>query len=211
MAEIKQIHLVVAYFNDEDAAKEALETLKEAHKHEGIPMDGAAVVHKDEEGKMHLKEVGDTHAKKGAGVGALIGGAVGALFGPLGVIGGGAIGAYYGGIVAATVDEGIPNEALEEIAAMLPEGGSALVVLTTEEDAKQVEEKLAELGGQVATNGGQKAQVVIPDDVELDEEENASEKETDAEAAGDQTDAAPEQEADQGDVSQSETDDETDA
>ena len=170
MSEVQQVHLVVAYFDDEDAAKEALEALKEAHKEDDLPIDGAAVVRRDDEGKVHLKEVGDTHAKKGAGVGALIGGAVGVLFGPLGVIGGGAIGAYYGSIVAATVDEGIPNEALEEIATLLPVGGSALVALTTEADAKTVEEKLAALGGQVVTDGGQQAQVVIPDDVEPPEE-----------------------------------------
>jgi uncharacterized membrane protein len=178
MSEIQHIHLVVAYFDDEDAAKEALKALTEAHKEEGLPMDGAAIVHREEEDKLHLKEVGDTHAKKGAGVGALIGGALGALFGPLGIIGGGAIGAYYGSIVAATVDEGIPNEALEEIGAMLPLGGTALVVLTSESDAGTIEEKLASLGGQVVTNGGEKAQIVVPDDI-------AAVEESEEDAAGD--------------------------
>ena len=166
MSEIQHIHLVVAYFDDEDAAKQALKALEEAHKKEELPMDGAAVVHRNEEDKIDLKEVGDTHAARGAGVGALIGGALGALFGPLGVIGGGAIGAYYGSIAAATVDSGIPNEALEEIGAMLPVGGSALVVLTSEESARVIEEEVRKLGGQVVTNGGQQAKVVVPDDIE---------------------------------------------
>ncbi len=166
MSEIHHIHLVVAYFDEEDAAREALSELVEAHKKEDLPLDGAAVVHREAEDKLELKEVGDTHATRGAGVGALIGGALGALFGPLGVIGGGAIGAYYGSIIAATVDEGIPNEALEEIGAMLPVGGTALVVLTSEEDAGLVEERLASLGGRVVTNGGETAQVVAPDDLE---------------------------------------------
>jgi len=183
MSEIQHIHLVVAYFEDEDAAREALAALKEAHKKDDLPLDGAAVVHREAEDKLDLKEVGDTHAKRGAGVGALIGGALGALFGPLGVIGGGAIGAYYGSIVAATVDEGIPNEALAEIGAMLPVDGSALVALTTESDAHIIEEELASLGGQVVTNGGEKAQVVIPDDVE------SPEALEDEDAAGDEGDA----------------------
>ena len=189
MAEtLHQIHLAVAYFEDEDAAKEALEALKEAHKHEDLPLDGAAVVTVDEEGNMHLKEVGDTHAKKGAGVGALIGGALGALFGPLGIIGGGAIGAYYGGIVAATIDEGIPEKALEEIAAMLPKGGSALAALTTEADAKLVEAKMAELGGTVVTNGGAKAQVTIDEEAEVvDEEDTDAPAEEDDEQAEEDT------------------------
>jgi uncharacterized membrane protein len=192
MAETHQIHLAVAYFEDEDAAKEALKALKEAHKEEDLPLDGAAVISLDEEGKMHLKEVGDTRAKKGAGVGALIGGAVGALFGPLGIIGGGAIGAYYGGIVAATVDEGIPEEVLEEIATMLPKGGSALAALTTEEDAKVVEAKMAELGGKVITNGGAKAQVTLADEEEAAEAAEDTEDAAPAEAPADETEASSE-------------------
>lgn len=203
MSEIQHVHLVVAYFDDEDAAKEALEALKEAHKEDDLSIDGAAVVRRDEEGKVHLKEVGDTHAKKGAGVGALIGGAVGVLFGPLGVIGGGAIGAYYGSIVAATVDEGIPNEALEEIATMLPVGGSALVALTSEEDAKIVEEKLASLGGRVVTDGGQHAQVVVPDDIEPPEELKEEDAVGDEADAGETEEAAEEEES-----SETETEDE---
>ncbi len=170
MSEIQNVHLVVAYFDDVDAAKKALDELKKAHKEEALPLDGAAIVHRKEDDKLDLKELGDMHATRGAGVGALIGGALGALFGPLGVIGGGAIGAYYGGIVAATVDEGIPNQALEEIGALLPVGDTALVVLISEERAKEVESELAALGGQVVTNGGQQAQIVIPDGVDLAED-----------------------------------------
>jgi len=182
MSEIKNIHLVVAYFEDEDAAKDGLRELKKAHKKDELPMDGAAVVHRDGEGKIHLKEVGDTQAKEGAGVGALIGGALGALFGPLGLIGGGAIGAYYGSIVAATIDEGIPNAALEEIGEMMPRDASALVVLTSEEKAKDVEAELEKLGGQVVTEGGETAQFVVPDEVVQQEAQ------ADKEAAGDESD-----------------------
>ncbi len=169
MPEVHPIHMVVAYFEDEEAAKEALNALQDAHKKEAFPLDGAALVYRDEEGKAHLKEVGDVHAREGAIAGALIGGALGLLFGPLGVIGGGAIGAYYGSIAAETMDGGVPDEALAEIAAMLPANSSAVVALTSEERANDVEALLSSQGGQVVTNGGQAAHVVLPG-----EEENES-------------------------------------
>ena len=167
MPEVYPIHMVVAYFKNDEAARNALKALNAAHKKEELPLDGAALVYRDNEGNAHLKEIGDAHAREGAIKGALIGGALGLLFGPLGVIGGGAIGAYYGSIAAETVEGGVPDEALIEIASLLPNDSSAVVALTTEERAKEVEALLASLGGEVVTDGGQAAQVVVP---EADEE-----------------------------------------
>ncbi len=162
MPEIQHIHLVVAYFQDEATARKALNALKEKHKSASLPLDGAALIYRDVEGEVHLKEVGDLHATEGAVKGALIGGALGLLFGPLGAIGGSAIGAYYGSLVAGSVDEGVPDPALQEIASLLPKDASAVVALTTEASAPDVEALLASLGGEVVTNGGQAAQIVLP-------------------------------------------------
>lgn len=162
MTEIKKIHLVAAYFDDESAAKEALKRLENVEKEQGIPFDGIAVVRRDTDGKIHLRELGDTHGAQGAEIGALIGGALGLLFGPLGVIGGGAIGAYYGGIIASALDGGIPNNALKAIGAMIPTGSAALVALTSQSKATEVEELLAEIGGRVVTTGGENAEVAVP-------------------------------------------------
>lgn len=162
MTEIKKIHLVAAYFDEELAAKEALKKLENVEKKQTIPFDGIAVVRRDADGKIHLREIGDTHGAQGAEIGALIGGALGLLFGPLGVIGGGAIGAYYGGIIASALDEGIPNKALKEIGAMIPTGSSALVALTSQSKAAEVEKLLDEFGGRVVTTGGEDAEVVVP-------------------------------------------------
>ena len=162
MPDVQHIHLVVAYFKDEDTARKALSVLNEKHKSESLPLDGAALIYRDEEGEVHLKEVGDRHPAEGVVKGALIGGALGLLFGPLGAIGGSAIGAYYGGLVASSVDEGVPDPALQEIANLLPTDSSAVVVLTTEARASDVEALLASLGGEVVTDGGQAAKIVLP-------------------------------------------------
>ncbi|HHB90658.1 MAG TPA: DUF1269 domain-containing protein [Anaerolineae bacterium] len=175
MPQTHRIHLVVAYFEDEDRARNALETLKDANKQEDLPLDGAALVYRDEEGKVHLRELGDAHAKEGALKGALIGGALGLLFGPLGVIGGGAIGAFYGSIAAEAVDGGVPDEALVQIASLLPNNASAVVALTTEEAARDVEALLASNGGQVVTDGGHPANVVV----DVSEEDTTEEADAD--------------------------------
>ncbi|HEY80636.1 MAG TPA: DUF1269 domain-containing protein [Caldilineae bacterium] len=164
MPEVYPIHMVVAHFEDDEAAQKALKALNAAHKKEDLPLDGAALIYRDSEGKVHLKEIGDAHAREGAMAGALIGGALGLLFGPLGLIGGGAIGAYYGSIAAETVEGGVPDAALVEIASLLPNDSSAVVALTTDEAAREVEALLRSLDGQVITDGGQAAQVVVPED-----------------------------------------------
>ncbi len=159
MTEPLSIHMVLAHFAQEEAAQNALKALARAHKKEGLPLDGAALVYRDEKGHVHLKEIDDAHAREGAVKGALIGGALGLLFGPLGVLGGGAIGAYYGGIAAEVINGGVPDAALHEIAALLPNEVYAVVALTTEERAADVEALLASLGGEVITEGGQAAQL----------------------------------------------------
>ena len=93
-------------FADEDAASKALEQLKELKKTRIIGIIDAAVIRRDDDGKLHIKETADMTAKKGAGIGALIGGVVGLLAGPVGlVVGGGAL----VGWLAARRDKGFKD------------------------------------------------------------------------------------------------------
>lgn len=122
------VEVIVAAFQDEDGAKAALNELKQA-KHEGlIKIDDAAVIRKDEKGKLHIKETADMSSGKGAGIGAVIGGVIGLLGGPLGVAVGAGAGAAIGGI-AAHGDAGIKDEQLETIGAGLEPGTSAIVAI----------------------------------------------------------------------------------
>lgn len=122
------VEVIVAAFQDEDGAKAALNELKQA-KHEGlIKIDDAAVIRKDEKGKLHIKETADMSSGKGAGIGAVIGGVIGLLGGPLGVAVGAGAGAAIGG-VAAHGDAGIKDEQLETIGAGLEPGTSAIVAI----------------------------------------------------------------------------------
>ena len=68
------IQLIVAAYQDEKAADEALDELKAAKWAGLIGIKDAAVIRKDQKGKLHIKETGDM----GGGKGAVIGGVVGA-------------------------------------------------------------------------------------------------------------------------------------
>ena len=53
------VQLIVAAFNDEKTANAALKDLKAAQREKVIRIEDAAVLRKDEKGKLHIKETGD--------------------------------------------------------------------------------------------------------------------------------------------------------
>lgn len=145
------LQIIVAAFQEEDAADGALKALKEAKKEKLISIDNAAVIRKDEEGKLHIKETADMGGGKGAGIGALVGGAIGLLAGPLGVASGGALGAAVGGITAKLYDGGFKDERLEQIGGSLEPGTSAIVAVIEHRWVADLERELAEEGANVMT------------------------------------------------------------
>jgi uncharacterized membrane protein len=146
------LQIIVAAFQEEDAADDALKALKEAKKEKLISIDNAAVIRKDEGGKLHIKETADMGGGKGAGVGALVGGAIGLLAGPLGVAAGSALGATVGGITAKLYDGGFKDERLEEIGGSLEPGTSAIIAVIEHRWVADLERELAEEGANVMTS-----------------------------------------------------------
>jgi len=145
------LQIIVAAFQEEDAADEALKTLKEAKKEKLISIDNAAVIRKDDDGKLHIKETSDMGGGKGAGVGVLVGGAIGLIGGPLGVAVGGALGAAVGGITAKLYDGGFKDDRLREIGISLTPGTSAIVAVIEHRWVADLERELAEEGADVMT------------------------------------------------------------
>ena len=76
------VEVVLAAFNDEDGAEKALGQLKQAKKDRLIGIRNAAVLWKDDKGKLHFKETADMRGGKGAVIGGVIGGVVGLVFPP---------------------------------------------------------------------------------------------------------------------------------
>jgi len=126
------VQLIVAAFQNEGDAKEALKALKQAKKEGLIKIDSAAILRKDEKGKIHIKETHDMGGGKGAALGGVGGAAVGliagaALAAPL------AVGALIGGLVAKLRDSGFSDERLETLGESLQPGTSAIIAVVEHE------------------------------------------------------------------------------
>jgi uncharacterized membrane protein len=145
------MQIIVAAFQDENEADQALKTLKEAKKEKLISIDNAAVIRKDEEGKLHIKETADMGGGKGAGIGTLVGGAIGLIGGPVGVVAGGALGAVVGGLTAKLYDGGFEDDRLRQIGTSLQPGTSAIVAVIEHRWVAELERELAEEGADVTT------------------------------------------------------------
>ena len=144
------VQLIVAAFQEEKAAKEALKALKEASKAGLVKIENAAVLRKDEKGKLHVKETHDMGGGKGAALGGVGGAAVGliagaALAGPV------VFGALVGGLVAKLRDSGFSDNRLESLGESLQPGSSAIVAVVEHTWVAKVEEALAEAEADVMT------------------------------------------------------------
>jgi uncharacterized membrane protein len=144
------VQLVVAAFTDESSAKAALKELKQAQKAKVIKIENAAVLRKDEKGKLHIKETHDMGGGKGAVFGGVGGAAIGLIGGPALLVPT-AVGALVGGLAAKLRDSGFANKRLETLGAGLQPGTSAIVAVVEHTWVSKVEEALAEAAADVMT------------------------------------------------------------
>jgi len=144
------VQLIVAAFKEEKAAKEALKALKEAKKAGLIKIENAAVLRKDEKGKLYIKETEDMGGGKGAAVGGVAGAVIGLIAGPALVVPA-AVGALVGGLTAKLRDTGFSNQRLETLGEGLEPGSSAIVAVVEHTWVDKVEEALAEAEADVMT------------------------------------------------------------
>jgi uncharacterized membrane protein len=144
------VEVIVATFTRENGAKEALDQLTEVKKDGLIDIQNAAVLRKDEEGKVHIKETADMSGRRGAGVGGVIGGVVGLIF-PPSILATAAVGAAVGGLSAKLRDSGFQDERLRRVADGLQPNTSALIAVIEHTWVLKVEEQLREYGADVIT------------------------------------------------------------
>ena len=144
------MQLIVAAFQDQGAAKEALKDLKQASRVGLIRIENAAVLTKTDKGRLHIRETHDMGGGRGAALGGVGGAAVGliagsALAAPV------AVGALIGGLMAKLRDSGFANQRLETLGASLQPGSSAIIAVVEHTWVAQVEEALAEQAIDVMT------------------------------------------------------------
>ena len=138
------VQVVVAAFQDEDAAKEALKELKKAKKEHLISIENAAVIRKDKKGKIHIKESHDMGGGKGAAIGAVTLGALSLMFPLVGALPAALLGGLGGGLYAKWRDTGFENKRLKQIGDALEAETSALIAVVHHEWVAAVQQELEE-------------------------------------------------------------------
>jgi uncharacterized membrane protein len=139
------VELIVAAFQTENGADNALKNLQAAKKQHLIAIQNAAVIRRDTNNKLHISETADWSGGKGAAVGAIVGGAIGIIF-PPSLLATGVIGAAIGGLAAKLRDSGFRDDNLKEIGSALKPGTSAIVAVVEHTWVADLERELAEQG-----------------------------------------------------------------
>lgn len=144
-------NLVVVAYPEQEKAKEVLKQLKALHAEGIISIVNAAVMVKNEKGKVSISETGDTDAKGGAIIGGITAGLI-ALFNPIGALGVMALtagGAGVGALITHFMDLGFPQEDLKELSESLTPGSSALIALVEHTWVDQLTEALEQYAGRL--------------------------------------------------------------
>lgn len=123
-------NLIVLTFDDMEQAGQAFEALKKAQSGGHLKIDDAAVIVKDESGKIDVKNTLDTGVKWGAVGGGVLGLLLAGLFFP---VAGLALGALGGALVGKSLDLGVDKKFVEDVTETLKPGSSALFVIGSAE------------------------------------------------------------------------------
>jgi uncharacterized membrane protein len=142
------VELLVAAFNEEERAAEVLDEIKELEKMKFIGVWNAAVLTKDQDGKLKLRETAEARGiKRSAGIGAIAGGILGLLVG--GPIGGIVLGAGAGALAGKVVDLGFSNEELKQMGDLMGPGSSAIIAVIEHKWVGDLVGALEEYGAQI--------------------------------------------------------------
>jgi uncharacterized membrane protein len=137
------VQLLVAAFQTETGAKEALDALKKAKKEDLIKILNAAIITMNAKGKVKIHETGDMSGGKGA----VIGGTLGILLPGVGTL----VGAAIGGLAAKMRDSGFKDDRLKIIGQGLKPGTSCIVAVVEHVWVPKLEETMREEGANVIT------------------------------------------------------------
>jgi uncharacterized membrane protein len=140
--------VVVVAFADDAKAYEALATVKQLDRDGQIDLTEAAVVTRDEDGRVHLQDEAGDHSLAGTASGGLIGLLIGILGGPLGVLLGGATGLLLGSLWDLD-DADTTESALGEVSKSVEVGRNSLLAQVVEQSPEVLDTAMTRLGGTV--------------------------------------------------------------
>ena len=144
----KHLELLAAMYADQERAQTILDMLQQMHRAGTITLADAALVTKDQDGKVHIQETRELTARKGARRGAIIAGVIGLIYPPsliATVLAGGGVGALAGKLR----DTGVKTGDLRAIADSLDAGKAAVVALAEAETATRTANALQGYDGQL--------------------------------------------------------------
>lgn len=122
-------YLVVVTFDNAEEAGKVRETLRSAQRSDYLSLDDSAVVVKDKEGKIHINNEMDRGIKIGAVGGGLLGLLLASVFFPVAGI---LVGAALGGLIGKSVDLGVDQKFVKEVADGLEPNTSAIFFIVRE-------------------------------------------------------------------------------
>jgi uncharacterized membrane protein len=141
-------NVISVSFDSDSNAYEALTELKALDGQGRLEIEAAAVVVREEQGRIIVKDRVGSAQYAGAASGGTLGVLLGILGGPLGVLIGGTYGLLVGSLF--DLDEAERTEsALSEISTSVRPGHTALLAQVTERSADVVDTAMARLGGTV--------------------------------------------------------------
>jgi uncharacterized membrane protein len=121
------VFIYAGEYDDVEDAKADLEALKELHSEHVVGTYDAAVVTKNEEGKVQIVDKIEKPTQHGGWYGAAVGAALGLIF-PPGILLGGLIGAGAGALIGH-LEGGMSREDVKEIGELLENSEAALIVV----------------------------------------------------------------------------------
>ena len=146
-------NVLAVSFSEHSSAYEALTRLKELDARDEVSVRGAAVVVREEDGKVVTKEEIGEESWEGTVGGGLIGLLVGVLGGPVGVVIGAATGVLVGSLFDDD-DEDATDSALADISKSVGVGSPSLLADVLETSPVAIDAAMANLGGTVVRRSG---------------------------------------------------------
>jgi uncharacterized membrane protein len=133
----QEFHVLLAVFDRENEATEAMNQLRQMAKDGIIELKDAATVQRDPDLQVHVTDIGDPSGRKDAGMGTKVGGVLGLIF-PQSILVGAAVGAAAGALYGHFRDKGFSNKDLEKAGESLRPGQSALIAVVREWFVNQI-------------------------------------------------------------------------
>ena len=133
-----QMFLYAGEYESVDDAKADLEEIKELHREDFVGTYDAAVLTKNDQGKVEIVEKIEKPTQHGGWAGLAVGAAIGLIF-PPSVLVSGLVGAGAGALIGH-LRGGMSNADLKEVGEMLDESEAALIVIGEQTIERGVEE-----------------------------------------------------------------------